>query len=66
MKAVETAIITLIGLAMLIAPLWVLQANQDNQIVLLWTISAFIVGFAFLLTIVTVAQPFETLAVSPK
>ena len=63
MRAAETTIITLAGLAMLIAPLWILQANQGNQTVLLWTISGFIASLAVLLSIVTVAKPFKTLAV---
>ena len=63
-KAVETAVITLVGLAMLIGPLWILQANKSNDTLLLWTISGFVVAFALLLSSVTVARPFETLAVS--
>lgn len=54
-----------IGLAMLIGPLWLLQyvtsqgTGTTNK---LWIINAFLIGFAVLLIILTVARPFEVLA----
>lgn len=54
-----------IGLAMLLAPLWLLQCVTSRDIsktTTLGTITAFIVGFSGLLSIVAVAKPFEVLA----
>jgi hypothetical protein len=56
-----TVIITAVGLAALIGPLWILQ-NQNGESVRLWTISGFLGGFTVFIGIVTVAKPFETLA----
>ena len=52
---------------MLIGPLWLLQhfstdSVQTNLSVRLVIITFFLIGFAVLLTIITVARPFETLA----
>jgi hypothetical protein len=56
-----TLIITAVGLAALIGPLWILK-NQTSESVRLWTISGFLAGFTVFIGIVTVAKPFETLA----
>ena len=50
-----------LGLIMLIAPLWIL-AFLEGLVPRLGVISAFIVLFAALLSITTVAKPFESLA----
>lgn len=50
---------------MLIAPLWVLQyfyTEQPDMKTRLEIITGFLIGFTFLLSIVTVARPFEVLA----
>ena len=53
------------GLAMLIGPLWWLQqitADESNLQSRLGIITGFIVCFAGILSIVTVAKPFDVLA----
>ena len=61
MDALVTFIITTVGLGMLIGPLWLLKAFNDET-TRLQIISACLVIFSGLLSIVTVARPFETLA----
>lgn len=56
-----TIIITSVGLFMLITPLWWL-IFVENKIKQLGIITGFIVLFMFLISSVTVAKPFETLA----
>jgi hypothetical protein len=56
-----TVIIITVGMAMLIAPIWILQALKQ-PIPKLGTITAFIVLFLGMLSYATVAKPFETLA----
>jgi hypothetical protein len=56
-----TVLILAIGLVMLIMPMWILQALQSN-IAKLGTITAFVVMFLGMVSSVTVAKPFETLA----
>jgi hypothetical protein len=56
-----TMIITAVGLAAIIGPLWILK-SQTSESTRLWTISGFLGGFAVFISIVTVAKPFETLA----
>ena len=54
-----------LGLAMLIGPLWLLQyfsTGQSNSCLRLGIITAFLVLFTVLLSFLTVAKPFETLA----
>ena len=54
----------LLGLAMLIGPLWWLQhiSQHDNPQYRLAVTTGFLVLFTFLLTLLTVAKPFEVLA----
>ncbi len=59
-KFVSGTIMSL-GLAMLIAPLWVL-AFVNDLVQKLGTISAFIVLFVALVSLTTTAKPFESLA----
>ena len=54
-------IIILTGLAMLIAPLWVL-AFVGDMVARIGIMCAFIVVFVLLISLTTVAKPFETLA----
>ncbi len=61
MDALVTFIITTVGLGMLIGPLWLLKAYNDET-TRLQIISGCLVVFSGLLSIVTVARPFETLA----
>ncbi|CAF9916587.1 MAG: hypothetical protein HETSPECPRED_002956 [Heterodermia speciosa] len=56
-----TCITIALGLAMLIGPLWLLQHFTTARLVI---ITVFLVVFTLLLTIITVAKPFETLAAS--
>lgn len=50
---------------MLVGPLWLLQwISARGQNVRLSVISAFLIGFTLLLSMVTVAKPFEVLAAS--
>lgn len=56
-----TMIICLVGLIMLIAPLWILKYVASTD-VRLEIITAFIVVFLGLIQSVTIAKPFETLA----
>ena len=64
-KFVTSATI-LLGLAMLIAPLWLLQhiytAASSNLTARLGIITGFLVLFVVLLSVVTVARPFEVIA----
>ncbi|MCJ1475852.1 hypothetical protein MMC13_004516 [Lambiella insularis] len=63
-KVVTFTVIS-IGLGMLIGPLWWLQqitADESNLQIRLGIITGFIIGFAGILSIVTVAKPFEVLA----
>jgi hypothetical protein len=56
-----TIVICLVGLLMLIAPLWILKAvGQPGP--RLEIITAFIIVFLGLIQSVTIAKPFETLA----
>ena len=59
--AFVTTIITVLGLVMLIAPLWTL-AFVDSTVAKLAIITAFIFSFVILLSITTVAKPLESLA----
>ena len=62
-----TCITIALGLAMLIGPLWLLQhftTGQSNLHLRLVIITVFLVVFTLVLTIITVAKPFETLAAS--
>ncbi|KAI9867436.1 MAG: hypothetical protein M1813_008994 [Trichoglossum hirsutum] len=61
MELFVTIVIVSIGLLMLIAPLWVLMF-VGNQIKRLAIITAFIIVFLLLISTVTVAKPFESLA----
>jgi hypothetical protein len=56
-----TFIILLVGITMLIAPLWILEYVRRN-VDRLGVITTFIVLFILLLSLTTVARPFETLA----
>jgi hypothetical protein len=56
-----TIIIITVGMAMLIAPIWILQALEQPSLKL-GTITAFIVLFLGMISYATVAKPFETLA----
>ena len=56
-----------LGLAMLVGPLWLLQhfSTGDSTLRLRLTIiTVFLIAFTLLLSLVTVARPFETLAAS--
>ena len=60
-----TCIIIALGLGMLIGPLWLLQhftTGQSDLHLRLTIITVFLVAFTLLLTLITVAKPFETLA----
>jgi len=61
MDALVTFVITSVGLGMLIGPLWLLK-HQIDETTRLQIISSCLVVFSGLLSIVTVAKPFETLA----
>lgn len=55
-----TTLIMMVGLIMIIAPLWILEyLTTDEQ--KLSTITAFIVAFVGMLSTVTVSRPFEIL-----
>ncbi|KAI0441387.1 hypothetical protein F4803DRAFT_419542 [Xylaria telfairii] len=56
-----STIVIIIGLAMLIAPLWIL-ANIGDMVLRLTVITAFVVAFLPLVTFTSTARPFETLA----
>lgn len=57
---VMTTLIMMVGLIMIIAPLWILEyLTTDEQ--KLSTITAFIVAFVGMLSTVTVSRPFEIL-----
>ncbi len=63
-----TCLIMLFGLGMLIGPLWWLQhlsAEQPNLRARLEVITGFLIVFTILLSILTVARPFEVLAATP-
>ncbi|CAL8583944.1 hypothetical protein XPA_009554 [Xanthoria parietina] len=63
-KAV-TCVTIVLGVVMLIAPLWILQyiyGEQADMKARLEIITGFLIGFTALLSIVTVARPFEVLA----
>ena len=52
-----------VGLAMLIGPLWLLQSiSGKGQNARLVIISSFLIAFTLLVSVVTVAKPFEVLA----
>ena len=55
-----------LGLGMLVGPLWWLQhlANRNNLEIRLAIITGFLVVFAVALSIITVAKPFDVLAAS--
>ena len=55
-----SVVIAFVGLAMLIAPLWILEYTNSSRASLAW-ITGFIVLFLCLVTYATVAKPFETL-----
>ena len=59
-----TFVTMVIGVAMLVGPLWWLQhlSTQNNLEARLAVITGFLVFFTLLLSILTVAQPFEVLA----
>lgn len=57
-----TAVIVMLGMIMLIAPMWILQALDGRTLPKLGTITAFIVTFLMLVSYATLAKPFETLA----
>ena len=62
---VVTCITVILGLAMLIGPLWLLQyltTNQTNLQARLGVIVGFLCLFAMLTGLLTVAKPFEVLA----
>lgn len=62
-KRFITCATIVVGLAMLIGPLWLLQYNSKRgQSVRLVIISSFLIGFALLLSVVTVTKPFEVLS----
>lgn len=55
----------LLGLAMLVGPLWVLQYISTAESGLhnrLTVITVFLIGFTIMISVLTVATPFETLA----
>jgi len=54
-------VIVLVGLFMLITPMWILQALGGRTVAKLGTITAFIVVILGLVSYATVAKPFETL-----
>lgn len=56
-----TAIIVIVGLVMIITPMWILQALGGRTVHKLGTITAFIVGFLGIVSYATAAKPFETL-----
>lgn len=56
-----TVVIVVVGMMMLIAPMWILQSLAD-QTQKLGTITAFIVVFLGLISYTSVAKPFEALA----
>ena len=67
MEKISTCITIALGLALLIGPLWLLQhfstdTVRSNLSIRLVIITCFLVVFAGLLSIITVARPFETLA----
>ncbi|KAL8711469.1 MAG: hypothetical protein Q9220_004127 [cf. Caloplaca sp. 1 TL-2023] len=60
-----TGITIILGLAMLITPLWLLQylySEQRDLKMRLEIITCFLIGFTVLLSIVTVARPVEVIA----
>lgn len=62
---IVTCVTVMLGLAMLICPLWLLQhisAQQPNLEIRLGVITGFICLFTILLSLFTVAKPFEVLA----
>jgi len=56
-----TVVTVTVGLSMLVAPIWILQALQNIH-QKLGTITAFIVGFLGIVSYATAAKPTETLA----
>jgi uncharacterized membrane protein len=61
MEVFVTVVITIIGFIMLVAPLWWLLF-VDNKTIQLAIITCFITLFLSLISSVTVAKPFESLA----
>lgn len=61
MQAFDSGMIVLIGLAMLIAPLWILYHATGGS-TKLSIITAFVTAFLVLVQVTTVAKPYETLA----
>lgn len=62
---VVTCVTVMLGLAMLIGPLWVLQhlsTHQSNLQARLGVITGFLALFTILTSLLTVAKPFEVLA----
>lgn len=62
---IVTCVTVILGLAMLIGPLWLLQhisAQEPNLETRLIVITGFICLFTILLSLFTVAKPFEVLA----
>lgn len=60
-----TCVTVMLGLAMLIGPLWILQhisAQQPNLEARLAVITGFLILFTILLSVTTVARPSEVLA----
>lgn len=60
-QAFDSGLVMLIGLAMLLAPIWILNAVKatDGR---LGIITVFVTAFLLLLQVVTAAKPSETLA----
>lgn len=56
-----TAVIVIVGMIMLITPMWILQALDGKTVPKLGTITAFIVVFLGMVSYATLAKPFETL-----
>lgn len=56
-----TLVVTSVGIMMLVAPLWILAFVQD-QVRRLGVITVFVVVFMLLISLATVAKPFESLA----
>ncbi|KAI9641351.1 hypothetical protein NHQ30_010153 [Ciborinia camelliae] len=57
----DSGIVILLGVIMLLIPLWILEAMQSKKAIL-GVISVFVVGFMLLVQVVTLAKPYETLA----
>jgi len=61
MQAFDSGMIMLIGLAMLIAPLWI-SYHATGGSTKLSIITAFVTAFLGLVQVTTVTKPYETLA----